>query len=140
MCFDVLIALGSNVGDRRAHLDWAIHQLQRYAEDAFAASSIVDTEALVLPGAEPQANYLNACVRMQTQLHPALLMHELLRIEAQRGRVRTERWSPRTLDLDILTVECAGSPWRGDWPNLIVPHPRLQERPFLLSLAATLRG
>lgn len=131
------IALGSNLGDRSATIDRAIEHLG--ANDslrAVAVSSLYETA----PVGPPQPHYLNAVVQVDTLLSPRALLRTLLSIEQLLGRVRdpSERNAPRTIDLDILLFgECVVNEC-----DLVVPHPRLEMRPFvlrpLLELDATL--
>ncbi len=122
------IALGSNLGDRRGHLDAGLEQLGRSPGITVAAvSRFVETEPVGPPGQGP---YLNAAARLRTSLVPADLLRAMLAVERDRGRDRSEgeRWGPRTLDLDLLLY--------GDRileePGLEVPHPRMHERIFVL--------
>lgn len=120
------VALGSNLGDRRDHL---LDALRRLADcgAVVAGSPMYETDPV--GGPEDQGPYLNAVVAMDTTLGPRDLLDRLLDIERARGRVRGERWGPRTLDLDLL--------WFGgrviDEDGLTVPHPRIRERPFVLA-------
>jgi 2-amino-4-hydroxy-6-hydroxymethyldihydropteridine diphosphokinase len=81
-----------------------------------------------VPVGPPQPNYVNGCAILETKLLPEDLLQILLKIEQQFGRIRQERWGPRILDLDILLY--------GDlileMPNLTIPHPRMNERAFVL--------
>jgi 2-amino-4-hydroxy-6-hydroxymethyldihydropteridine diphosphokinase len=121
----VAIALGSNLGDRQGHLNWAIERLR----DSLAnlrVSSVIETEPVGVP--DPQPPYLNAAVVGETALPPGDLMRLLLELERQRGRTRTASRAARTLDLDLilygdLTI---------DAPGIAVPHPRFRERAFVL--------
>jgi 2-amino-4-hydroxy-6-hydroxymethyldihydropteridine diphosphokinase len=121
----VAIALGSNVGDRRAHLDYAVSALRE-----FLANPIVSRYYDTVPvgGAGPQAIYLNAVVVGDTALTARALLDALLAIERERGRERPYANAPRTLDLDLILA--------GDVvveePGLTVPHPRFRERRFVL--------
>lgn len=122
------IALGSNLGDRHGHIDFAITSLRSLpGTRLIALSTIVETEA-VGPGV--QGAYLNAVAVIETTLPARDLLGQLLAIERERGRDRTreQRWGPRTLDLDLLLY---GGSVIGE-PGLTVPHPRLQERLFVL--------
>jgi 2-amino-4-hydroxy-6-hydroxymethyldihydropteridine diphosphokinase len=120
----VYIALGSNVGDRAAHLASARAALEALPQSrVISASSVEETEPL---GTVPQGPYLNQMVAVETTLSPRVLLDALLTIERAEGRVRTERWGARTLDLDIVRF---GSR-RVDEPGLTVPHPQLPNRPF----------
>lgn len=76
----------------------------------------------------PQPDYWNACGLLQVEMTPHLLMQTLLQVEAKYGRVRQERWGPRTLDLDLLLFDDLII----DTPELQIPHPRLRERAFVL--------
>jgi len=127
----VAIALGSNLGDRRAHLTWAFEQLGRYLTD-LRISSILETEPFDVP--DPQPPYLNAVAVGETAVAPAELVVVLLRLERARGRTRTRACAPRTLDLDLIL--------HGDLiletPTLVLPHPRFRERRFVLEPLAEL--
>ncbi len=128
----VYIALGSNVGDRAAHLAAARAALEALPQSrVISASSVEETEPL---GTVPQGPYLNQMVAVETSLSPRVLLDALLTIERAEGRVRTERWGARTLDLDIVRF---GSR-RVDEPGLTVPHPELPNRPFWLRELAEL--
>jgi 3-oxoacyl-[acyl-carrier protein] reductase len=121
------IALGSNLGDRRQFLDKALAALgQRPGLRIRAVSKVHETEPVGGPAG--QGKYLNAAVELQTDLDPVQLLDVLQSVEASLGRVRTERFGPRTIDLDLL--------FYGDQilytPNLHLPHPRLHERLFVL--------
>jgi 2-amino-4-hydroxy-6-hydroxymethyldihydropteridine diphosphokinase len=125
--------LGSNVGDRRAHLEFAAARLAAILQN-MQASSFVETEPVGAPG--PQPSYLNAAVVGETALEPLDLLQALLAIEAERGRIRPYSHAPRTLDLDLILF--------GDrvieTPFLIVPHPRFRERRFVLEPLAEIAG
>jgi 2-amino-4-hydroxy-6-hydroxymethyldihydropteridine diphosphokinase len=124
--FDVVIGLGSNLGDRQGFLDAACLALHALAETQVQAkSSVVETPPF---GGPEQGPYLNAALRLETRLLPEHLMRECLRIEQSLGRIRRERWGPRTIDLDILWIRDLAH----ESPNLCVPHPRLHERWFAL--------
>jgi 2-amino-4-hydroxy-6-hydroxymethyldihydropteridine diphosphokinase len=121
------VALGSNLGDREAHLAAAIQALRaRPAVRVTSVSTVYETAPV---GPPPQGPYLNAVVRLRTRLAPRALLACLLEIEAAEGRRRSAgRWSPRTLDLDLLFYGSLTL----DEPGLCVPHPRLHERAFVL--------
>ncbi|MBT8198734.1 MAG: 2-amino-4-hydroxy-6-hydroxymethyldihydropteridine diphosphokinase [Acidimicrobiia bacterium] len=119
------IALGSNLGDRHGHLDAAVEALGRLGE-LMAVSAPVETDPV--GGPPGQGPYLNAVAIVATDLEPSALLRECLAIEASRGRVREERWGPRTLDLDILLF----GDRRVSKPGLTIPHPHMAERPFVL--------
>jgi len=122
------VALGSNVGDRAAHLAYARERLGSLPGTRLIAASRVEETAPLGPVAQPA--YLNQMVLLETTLEPAALLQHCLRIEAERGRERGRRggarWGPRTLDLDIVryghkTVR---------QPELTIPHPELPNRDF----------
>jgi len=121
----VAISLGSNLGDRRAHLDYAIDALQLDLTD-ISVSPFQETQPV---GVGPEHGpYLNAVIVGRTRLSARLLMDRLLEIEEERGRVRPYPMAPRTLDLDLVLY--------GDRiieeDGLSVPHPRFRERAFVL--------
>ncbi len=120
---DCVIGLGSNLGDRREILRRAVREIANLGE-LRAVSALYETE----PVGPPQPRYLNAAVRLWTELDPLRLLEALLAIEARHGRARRERWGARTLDLDVLWME--GTAFEAQ--SLTVPHPRLSERPFAL--------
>ena len=120
------IALGSNLGDRTAHMALARGELDRLPRTRLVAfSSLHETEPV---GPGEQGRYLNAAALLETDLPPRDLLNHLLRIEQLAGRVRGEKWGPRTLDLDLLLYDDRII----DEPGLHVPHPRLHERAFVL--------
>ncbi len=120
----VFVALGSNLGDRQGHLAAACDALGRLPGTRLVAASRVE-ETAPLGGMEQPA-YLNQMVLLETSLDPHRLLAALQTIERDRGRVRTERWGPRTLDLDIV----AFGDRRIRDPDLVVPHPELPNRDF----------
>ena len=125
------LGLGSNLGDRHAHLADALGRLAAAPEVRIArVSSVYETTALCLPGQAAQPDYLNLVVELETTLEPHGLLDLCLAIEEQLGRVRRERWGARTIDLDVLlygaTELCADE-------GLTLPHPRLCERAFVLA-------
>ena len=123
----VAVALGSNMGDRRALLDAAVDALRKTPGVwVYAVSDYVESEPAYK---EDQAPFANAVALLQTTLSPAELLHLLQRIETENGRVRREPNGPRTLDLDILDYEGVVS----DDPQLTLPHPRLLERDFTVT-------
>ncbi len=120
----VAIALGSNLGDRLDHLRAGASGLSAVG-DVVDVSSVFETDPV---GGPEQGRYLNAVVLLDTDLAPDDLLEALLGIERTRGRVRDERWGPRTLDLDIVVF----GDRRIETPGLVVPHPRAHERGFVL--------
>jgi 2-amino-4-hydroxy-6-hydroxymethyldihydropteridine diphosphokinase len=123
------VALGSNVGDREAHLAAARAALAALPQSRLLAeSSIEETEPL---GDVPQGPYLNQMVALQTALAPRALLAALQTIERSEGRERTVRWGPRTLDLDIVDWrDASGSARTIAEPELTVPHPSKDARDF----------
>ena len=126
------IGLGANLGDRRATLQSSVDALARRAGVSVRAVSPIYETAPVGP---PQPAYLNAAVRAEVTLEPEALLDALLAIEAAHGRVRRERWGPRTLDLDVLVLcdPATLEPRAVDTARLKVPHPHLLERGFALA-------
>lgn len=120
----VAIALGSNVGNRAEHLDWAVSRLRGFVE-GLMVSSRIETAPVGVGGAD----FLNAAVAGHTALAPRALLDALLALEAERGRVRTGSAEPRTLDLDLILYGNLVI----DEPGLAVPHPRVAERAFVLT-------
>jgi 2-amino-4-hydroxy-6-hydroxymethyldihydropteridine diphosphokinase len=125
------IGLGSNLGDRRAHLNAAVEGL-RSGGDVVAVSPLYETAPVGGPAG--QGPYLNVVVELSTDDTPRRLLERCRALEEAAGRVRAERWGPRTLDADVLLVEGA----EVDEPDLTVPHPRLWERRFVVQPLADL--
>jgi 2-amino-4-hydroxy-6-hydroxymethyldihydropteridine diphosphokinase len=121
----VAVALGSNLGDRRAHLDFAVAKLRSLLRHV-AVSRYHDTVPVGITG--PQPLYLNAAATGEATLSARDLLDALLAIEAARGRERPFPNAPRTLDLDLILYGDLVI----DGPGLIVPHPRFRERRFVL--------
>jgi 2-amino-4-hydroxy-6-hydroxymethyldihydropteridine diphosphokinase len=120
------LGLGSNVGDRLAHLQAAVDGLAGTdGIEVVAVSPVYETEPV---GGPPQDDYLNAVVALDTELTSRDLLDVAHRLEAGEHRVRAERWGPRTLDVDVLLVGDDVV----DEPDLVVPHPRMTERAFVL--------
>lgn len=130
------VALGSNLGDRHAHINAAFQALAALCDcRLLAASSVHETEPV---GPAGQDRYLNAAAVLETTLGPAALLERLLEIERSQGRrrEREERWGPRTLDLDLILF----GPHVIAEPGLTVPHPRMLEREFVLAPLAEVAG
>jgi 2-amino-4-hydroxy-6-hydroxymethyldihydropteridine diphosphokinase len=119
------IALGSNLGDRRAHLDYAVSRLDGLLKN-IQVSSYIETAPVDVSG--HQGLFLNAAVAGDTELPARTLLAELLAIEADRGRERPFVGAARTLDLDLVLF---GSEVISE-AGLIVPHPRFRHRAFVL--------
>jgi 2-amino-4-hydroxy-6-hydroxymethyldihydropteridine diphosphokinase len=120
------IGLGSNLGDRRAMIAGALDRLKPRR-----VSSIVETEPW---GLRNQPRFLNAVAEIETDLEPDALLDRLLDAERGLGRVRQEKWGPRTIDLDLLLYDDR----RVSSDALTVPHPHLHERRFVLEGLAEL--
>lgn len=128
------VALGSNVGDRERHLSVARRAIARLPKtNVLAMTPLEETDPIGPPG---QGKYLNQMVAIETELDPHSLLLLLRGIERRAGRVRAERWGPRTLDLDIVKFarqEVADG-------SLVVPHPALRDRDFWQRELAELTG
>ena len=123
---DAYVSIGTNLGDREAHLALALRRLAALPETTLVAvSPVFETEPV---GPPPQGPYLNAAAHLRTRLAPRALLDALLAIERETGRVRSVRNAARTLDLDLLLY---GELTRED-PALRLPHPRMHERAFVL--------
>lgn len=121
------LALGSNLGDRLAFLQGAVHGLAAAPGiEVTAVSRVYETAPVGGPEQDP---YLNAVVALRTRLPAAELLGVAQRLEDRADRVRAERWGPRTLDVDVLLV----GEDRVDTRDLTVPHPRLWQRGFVLA-------
>jgi 2-amino-4-hydroxy-6-hydroxymethyldihydropteridine diphosphokinase len=118
-----VVGLGANLGDRLATMRAAVSDLGRVAP-VVARSRVYETA----PVGPAQPRFLNAAALLAWDGSPADLLRELLAIEARLGRTRTERWGPRTIDLDLLWAEGVSV----EGPEITVPHPRLRERAFAL--------
>jgi 2-amino-4-hydroxy-6-hydroxymethyldihydropteridine diphosphokinase len=118
-----VVGLGANLGDRLAALRAAVRELGR-SSTIVATSFVYETE----PVGPAQPPFLNAAVLLAWEGSPEELLRELLDVEARMGRVRGERWGPRSIDLDLLWVEGVVA----EGAHLTVPHPRLRERAFAL--------
>ena len=124
---EVALGLGSNLGDRKAHLAGAVRALENWdGVRVVAVSSLWETPPW---GIEDQPHFFNICVLIETSLSPLEVLDACLAIEREHGRERSLRWGPRTLDMDVLyydDVEMAGA-------RLILPHPRMLLRSFVLA-------
>ncbi|MEJ7844417.1 MAG: 2-amino-4-hydroxy-6-hydroxymethyldihydropteridine diphosphokinase [Acidimicrobiales bacterium] len=119
------LGLGSNLGDRAAHLADAIGAL--VAGGNASVSLLYETDPV--GGPDGQGAFLNVVVELDTDLTARQLLELGHRLEAAAGRVRQERWGPRTLDVDLLWLDGVTV----DEPDLVVPHPRMWERRFVLA-------
>lgn len=125
-----LIGLGSNMGDRKKNIGQAIRHIEEISNlgiytEIRKKASLIETRAW---GKEDQADFINTVIEVETALSPHELLEELLAIEKKMGRLRKEKWGPRNIDLDILLFDdeiiCED--------NLVIPHPYLHKREFVL--------
>jgi 2-amino-4-hydroxy-6-hydroxymethyldihydropteridine diphosphokinase len=123
----VVVALGSNLGDRAANLQGALNALADTPDvEVVSVSPVYETEPVGTPGGSP--NFLNAVVIVDSTLHARTLLERALAIEDAFGRVRTEPGAPRTLDVDLLVV----GDKIVDEDDFHLPHPRAHDRAFVL--------
>lgn len=115
------LALGSNLGDSRAHLQRAVAVMP----DLVGVSDLYETDPV---GGVEQDAFLNIVVELDTRSTPRDLLELCQELEAAAERVRSVRWGPRTLDVDVLWVDGQTV----DEPDLTVPHPRMQDRAFVM--------
>lgn len=121
------LGLGANIGDREQNLLMALRLLAERAR-VVAVSSLYRSEAVVLEGTPSGPDYLNAACDVETALSPQELLAFVKEIEHTIGRRRAARWAPRPIDIDILLYDDV----RIDATELVVPHPRICERNFVL--------
>jgi 2-amino-4-hydroxy-6-hydroxymethyldihydropteridine diphosphokinase len=122
----VVLALGSNQGDRLANLQRGLDAVCGDGLDCQAVSAVFETAPV---GGPAQDDFLNAVLLARSALPAPVILRRCQRAEAALGRVRTVRWGPRTLDVDIITY---GTQVSAD-PDLTLPHPRAHERAFVLA-------
>ena len=127
---NVFLGIGGNLGDRRATMRRAVAEIRAVVDDV-RVSSLYETAAW---GVTDQPSFLNAVVRGRTELEALELLDAMQTIENQLGRVRTQHWGPRAIDIDILLY---GSDVI-DVPRLKVPHPYMTQRGFVLRPLADL--
>lgn len=128
------IALGSNLGRREVFLAVARTAIAALEKTSVVAETeVIETDPI---GPVEQGPYLNQMIAVQTELSPTQLLSALQEIERSAGRTRSERWGPRTLDLDIVLYEKQ----RAEEPGLTVPHPELPNRAFWQAELAQLRS
>ena len=122
-----VLSAGANLGDRLGTLQGCVQAIAGLPDtDVLAISPVYETTPV---GGPPQPDYLNAVLLIQTGLPPRDLLEAIGGIEARFGRVRAERFGPRTLDIDIISYAGQVS----DDPELTLPHPRAHERAFVLA-------
>ena len=119
------VALGSNLGDKEANLRRALELLIERGVEIVKTSTFISTEPY---GVTDQPTFLNGVCEVRTSLEPLALLHILLAIEQEMGRVRLRHWGERNIDLDLLLYEDVVL----DTPELILPHPDMQNRDFVL--------
>ena len=119
------IALGSNLGDKEANLRRALELLDERGVEVVKVSTFICTEPY---GVTDQPQFVNAVCQVRTSLEPLALLHTLLGIEQEMGRVRLRHWGERNIDLDLLLYEDVVM----DTPELKLPHPDMQNRDFVL--------
>ncbi len=132
----VYLGLGSNLGDRRGHLAEAIGLLRALGVRVSRISPVVETPALLPPGATPDWNlpYLNLAIECEVDAEPEQLYEWIVAIQRGMGRGDAARWAPRTIDIDILLWDER----RIDTPTLTIPHRDLSRRQFVLTPLAAL--
>lgn len=119
-----VVALGSNLGDREAHLAFAVAQLRD--TPGVTCEAVTPAESTAPLGGLAQPAYLNAMVRVRTTLSPEAFLEVCHAVERGAGRERPGKWASRTLDLDVVCMSDALC----DRPDLTLPHPGLRDRPF----------
>lgn len=119
------IALGSNLGDKEGNLQRALALMQERGMDIVKTSTFISTEPY---GVTDQPTFLNGVCQVRTSLEPLELLHTLLTIEQEMGRVRLRHWGERNIDLDLLLYEDVVM----DTEDLKLPHPDMQNRDFVL--------
>mgnify|MGYP006272592975 FL=1 len=120
------LGLGTNLGEREENLRRAVKLLKSFPElEVIKVSSIYETEPW---GYEEQNDFLNLCLELETTLSPQQLLEKCQAVEDKMGRKREKRWEPRVIDVDILLYDDLEL----ETSDLIVPHPRMQERAFVL--------
>ncbi|MDX2186747.1 MAG: 2-amino-4-hydroxy-6-hydroxymethyldihydropteridine diphosphokinase [Opitutaceae bacterium] len=128
------LGLGSNLGDRRAMLAAALRGLLRLPGGRVVAVSPLYQTTPV--GVLDQPDFLNLAAAYETPLEPEAMLAAALAVEKSLGRERRERWGPRSIDVDLLWY--SGGGWSS--PTLVLPHPRMLERAFVLQPLAAIRG
>ena len=124
---EAIVSLGSNLGDRFLNIKKAIESIKNLSEtEILKISDFYETEPFGVT--EKQPAYINCAIKIKTGLPSEILMGTFLGIESVLGRIRTHRFSPRTIDIDLL----AYGKEKQNKKNLILPHPRMLERAFVL--------
>jgi 2-amino-4-hydroxy-6-hydroxymethyldihydropteridine diphosphokinase len=123
------VGFGSNLGDRQVAWTRTLDLLE-HASGIRVIQAAQPIETDPVGPIQDQPRYLNSVIKIETTLTPLVLLDTLLDIEHQMGRVRRERWGPRTVDLDILLY----GDEKIDLPQLKIPHPEIENRPFMMNL------
>ena len=119
------LSIGSNLGDRINYINKAIEKLKQNNIKIIKSSNIIETEPY---GYKEQGKFLNMAVEIDSDLEPFELMELISRIESELGRIRTVRWGPRVIDIDIIFYDSLTI----NEPDLKIPHPDMQNRLFVL--------
>lgn len=128
------LGLGSNLGNRRENLDSAVRRLDEQNEISVTnRSSLYETEPY---GKTDQPDFINMCLEIETRISPLELLENVLSIEHELGRVRTEVWGPRTIDIDILLYEDLEL----SLDDLSIPHSEMHKRAFVLDSLSEIAG
>lgn len=127
----VYVGLGSNVGDREEQILRAVHEMRSFSR-VKKISTLIETTPQGVGYSDPK--FMNAVVELETDFSPDEILTELLRIEADMGRTRSEPGAPREIDLDLLSYDSEVI----DSETLSLPHPRMHERRFVLGPLAEL--
>ena len=123
--FEVFLGLGTNLGIKTSNLLDARKHIQSEIGTITAISSLYETEPW---GDKNQDNFYNQVIRLKTDIYPLALIKKCLEIEIKMGRVRTQKWAARLIDIDILAI----SGVQIHTENLVVPHPYIDKRKFVL--------
>lgn len=119
------LSIGSNLGDRINYLKKALEKLKQNNIQIIKSSNIIETEPY---GYKEQGKFLNMAVEIDSELEPFELMKLISKIESELGRIRTKRWGPRVIDIDIIFYNSLII----NEPDLKIPHPDMQNRFFVL--------
>lgn len=123
---EAFLSFGSNLGDRQAHIDAGLDALR--ADRRIRLHEVSQVVQTAPYGPVQQGDFLNGCARLETLYTPCELLSVLMETERSQGRQRTVHWGPRTLDLDILFFDDLVT----DRPELVIPHPDMENRAFVL--------
>ena len=124
---EAILSLGTNMGERLKNIENAIESISRIPETRIIKiSNFYETEPFGVP--DKQDKYINCCIRLSTDLAPEILLGACLGVEAALGRVRSYKFGPRIIDIDLLIYD---HEYRNE-KNLVLPHPRIKERAFVM--------